>query len=130
MDSHKGTRKVLMEKRLGAQLIMGSGLGNIPKNTIHNGVELAFHLSCRIWKGATDNKGYGSIRAPKGFMGSKTGVVRVHRVAKFLELHFPVKCQVDHLCRNKLCLEVSHLLVIGPKTHGKISKRDQSADAK
>lgn len=128
MDSHKRTRKILMEKRLGAQLLMGSRIGEIPEDTMHDGVMLSFDRPCRVWEGAPDNTGYGVMRAPKNFMGSKTGVVRVHRTAKFLETHFPVNCQVDHLCRNRLCIEPSHLMIIGPRTHGKISKRDQSAN--
>ncbi len=114
-----------IEKRLETQLELGSKLGKIPIRIFHDQKPTNFITPCRVWVGAKDNTGYGVMRAPKSFMGSKTGVVRVHRLAKFLEVHFPVKCQVDHLCRNRLCINPRHLKVIGPKTHGKLSKKDQ-----
>ena len=108
---------------------MRSSVGEIPKNVWHNGKEVFLHKPCINWLGARDNTGYGVIRAPKDFMGSKTGVIRVHRLAKFISNKFPIKCQVDHICRNRLCIEPTHHEVVGPKTHGKISKKDQTKNA-
>ncbi|KKN65197.1 hypothetical protein LCGC14_0483730 [marine sediment metagenome] len=96
----------------------------IPKGIIHDGKELHFHRPCKLFRGATDGE-YGVIRVPKGFMGVKDGVVRAHRLALYLKTPFPVKMQVDHLCRNTLCCEETHLVIIGPKTHGRLSKEDQ-----
>lgn len=114
------------EKILGTQLRLRSRVGLLPKDITHDGKPLNFHRPCLNWQGAIDNTGYGVIRAPKGFMGSKSGVIRTHRLALFIKQKFPVKAQVDHLCRNRLCIEPTHLVMIGPKTHGKLSKKDQT----
>ena len=115
-----------IEAKLRAQLYMRTEVGLVPKSIQHNGKILHFLRPCLNWQGGIDNTGYGVIRVHKGFMGSKSGVLRVHRLAKFLKKPFPVKCQIDHLCRNRLCCEPSHHEVVGPKTHGKISKKDQT----
>ncbi|MGW8177695.1 MAG: HNH endonuclease [bacterium] len=105
---------------------MKSSVGEIPKQIDHNGRVHHFHRPCLNWLGARDNTGYGVIRVPKGFMGSKAGIVRTHRLSAFLKNKFPINCQVDHICRNRLCIEPSHLEILGPKTHGKVSKKDQN----
>lgn len=97
----------------------------IPKGIIHDGKALNFHRPCKEFRGATDNTGYAVIRCPRGTLGVKTGVVRAHRLAKYLDKPFPLACEVDHLCRNRICCEPTHHQVIGPKTHGKLSKGDQ-----
>lgn len=85
---------------------------------------------CQIWLGATDNDGYPEIRCRKGTLGVKTGVVRVHRLAFYLRRgSFPLKAQVDHLCRKRRCINPDHLELIGRVTHGKLSREDQLKDA-
>lgn len=114
------------EKQLRTQLWSRSSPGHVPENVWHDGARVYLHRPCQNWLGARDNTGYGVIRVSKGFMGSKSGIIRTHRLSLFLNTKFPVKCQVDHICRNRLCIEPSHLAVIGPKTHGKLSKEDQT----
>ncbi len=98
----------------------------IPTGVYHDGEQVHFLKPCKEFWGARDNTGYGVFRAPDGFMGAETGVVRAHRLAKYLEKPYPLKMQVDHRCRNRICCEPSHLKIIGPKTHGKLSKKDQT----
>lgn len=100
--------------------------GSIPPDTEHDGKTVLFVTPCLNWKGATDNTGYGVFKANPGTIGSKTGVVRAHRYAYYLMQPFPNKFQIDHLCRNRLCVRFSHLQLVGPKEHGKISKKDQT----
>ena len=86
---------------------------------------------CLIWIGATDDKGYGVFRAFPGCMGLRAGLVRVHRLAYWLAYGpFPKKAQIDHECRNQLCLEPTHLRLVGEVEHGHISKSDQELYSK
>jgi len=81
---------------------------------------------CLIWTGATDNKGYGVFRAFPGCMGLRSGIIRVHRLAYWLAYGpFPRNAQIDHECRNQLCLEPTHLRLVGGIEHGHISQKDQ-----
>jgi hypothetical protein len=78
-----------------------------------------------------DNTGYGVMRCAKGMMGLESGIVRVHRFSYFHHNgSFPQKMQIDHVCRNRLCIEISHLKMVGPQEHGSISQRDQRAEGK
>jgi hypothetical protein len=100
-------------------------VGTIPEDTYHDGKTIVFLTPCLEFRGATDNTGYGVFKAAPKTMGSKTGVVRAHRYAFHLMQKFPNKFQIDHLCRNRLCVRFAHLQLVGPKEHGKISKKDQ-----
>lgn len=58
---------------------------------------------CLVWNGHTYSNGYGRIRVD--------GIVRlVHRVA-YEEAVGPIPegLEIDHLCRNKLCILPAHL---------------------
>lgn len=58
---------------------------------------------CLIWRGHTYRNGYGRIRID--------GQIRlVHRVAyEIAEGPIPEGLEIDHLCRNKLCILPTHL---------------------
>lgn len=61
---------------------------------------------CQIWQGATNNKGYGSVR--------HLGVTHLaHRVI-FTEMVGPIEegMTVDHLCCNKRCMNVFHMELV------------------
>jgi hypothetical protein len=81
---------------------------------------------CLVWEGARDNKGYGVFRAFPGCMGLKSGIVRAHRLSYWLTYGpFPRNAQIDHECFNTLCLEPTHLRLVGITEHGHLSKQDQ-----
>lgn len=65
--------------------------------------------SCWVWQGAKNNKGYGRTRWGRKF-------VYAHRLAYHFHNDFPVdydgKNQINHLCRNRLCVNPKHLEVV------------------
>ena len=64
-------------------------------------VDLA--TGCWIWMGCQRGKGYGCLRVNGRMM-------RAHRYS--YELHvgpIPAGLQIDHLCRNRLCVNPAHL---------------------
>lgn len=61
---------------------------------------------CWVWLGAKNNKGYGQIR-----FGSDC--VYVHRLSyEYFHNIILYKLVVDHLCRNTLCVNPSHLEMV------------------
>lgn len=63
---------------------------------------------CHVWQGAVQSSGYGSVAS-----GVKGKTVLAHR-AIFLELVGPIEdgLTVDHLCQNKLCMNVFHMEIV------------------
>lgn len=61
---------------------------------------------CWEWTGATNKGGYGVIgRGPRG-----TGNVLVHRATYEADRGpIPEGLQIDHLCRNRVCVNPAHL---------------------
>jgi hypothetical protein len=58
---------------------------------------------CWIWKGAVDSRGYGQL-------SSNAKVWRAHRFFyTSLVGEIPNNYQIDHLCKNKLCVNPDHL---------------------
>lgn len=76
---------------------------------------MVIHLlkPCRIWTGAKHPKGYGSRRDK-----AKRKNVYVHR-AVYEQAHGPVPADWDvhHLCDNKACYELTHLVAITKTEH-------------
>lgn len=65
---------------------------------------------CRVWTGCRNQKGYGRI--------SVDGRLWVaHRVAWQIIAgrDLPEGMQLDHLCRNRACVEIAHLEPVTPK---------------
>lgn len=73
--------------------------------------KVEFGPSCWIWKSATDNHGYGifCVRQPSGCFPFKA-----YRLAYELvnAKEVPEGMTLDHLCRNRLCVNPAHLEVV------------------
>lgn len=66
---------------------------------------------CWVWQASTDRYGYGQI----AFAGT---MVRAHRFSYALAHgECPTNLQVDHRCRNRLCVNPAHLQVVDPPTN-------------
>ena len=71
-------------------------------------LKVEFTDTCWNWTAALNPDGYGSFRTPKG-------TTLPHRISyELLVGPVPRKLELDHLCRNRRCLNPSHL---EPVTH-------------
>lgn len=69
-------------------------------------VDMLRFFECWDWMGAKHNGGYGSFR----FNGK---CFYAHRISfEFLKHKIPEKMVIDHICRNRLCVNPSHLRVV------------------
>jgi len=63
---------------------------------------------CHAWLGAIDRHGYGKFHAMKN--------VRAHRFAWFIANGpIPSDMVIDHICRNRKCVNVGHLRLLSNK---------------
>jgi hypothetical protein len=68
--------------------------------------ELKPDTGCWMWQGADNGKGYGQI-----WMNGR--MRRVHRIAYLLTFGpLPADKQIDHLCRERACLNPEHMQVV------------------
>ena len=73
---------------------------------------------CLIWQRGKDSGGYGSIR-------SRDRTWRAHEVAWFLAGNErPDGYALHHLCHNRDCVNVEHLVCITKAEHWKITKTE------
>jgi len=68
---------------------------------------------CWIWKGPINRKGYGNVQV--------CGVKRNAHRAVYLEcgLSIPDGYHLDHICRNKLCVNPAHMEPVTPRENVK-----------
>jgi hypothetical protein len=68
--------------------------------------------SCWLWTGSKTCSGYGQI-------AMRPGPPRLaHRVAWEISVgQIPDGLQVDHLCRNRLCVNPAHMELVGSRTN-------------
>lgn len=66
-------------------------------------VDMSDPDGCWVWTGYIDHKGYGRIKVGRE-------ALRVHRVVyEHLVGPIPEGLQIDHLCRNRACVNPDHL---------------------
>lgn len=65
---------------------------------------------CTLWMGSKDSGGYGTMK----FDGKSH---RVHRLfyEYFTNSKIPSNMQIDHKCKNRDCVKISHLRIVTPK---------------
>lgn len=71
---------------------------------------------CWVWQGHLDKDGYGQIR---GNGGRGAPLLRAHRAMYALvrKEAIPAGLTIDHLCRNKACVNPDHLEVVDHRTN-------------
>lgn len=76
--------------------------------------KILFTTDCWIWTASKDSSGYGKIMFNKK-------IVSAHRMAYNLFFgEIPNKLEIDHLCRNRPCVNPNHMEVV---THKENCKR-------
>lgn len=64
---------------------------------------------CKLWNKFLDKDGYGSFYFRKKLR-------RAHRVAYYIVFgEIPEKMVVDHICKNRSCVEIKHLRLVTAK---------------
>ncbi len=72
---------------------------------------------CWIWQGGRTGKGYGQFTVSYERRGKRRKEVRAHRYSLLLIGIDAGENQVHHICKEKLCVNPSHLEVVDQLTH-------------
>lgn len=85
-------------------------------------LDLGYETPCHIWQGSHSGNGRGG-GYPRMSLDGQT--VAVHRVM-YVNTHgfVPGKKQIDHLCRNRMCVNPEHLEMV---THKENQRRRDNA---
>lgn len=83
-----------------------------PAAQLHRASQRDEATGCLVWTGPRNHAGYGRLRSAALH---PTKMLRVHRLAWEL-VHGPIPAglEIDHLCRNRACINVEHLEVVTP----------------
>lgn len=71
---------------------------------------------CWTWTGALNPKGYGKIRTPNGTPGRVSNLAHRALYAALVESPDPA-LHLDHLCRNRACVNPGHLDLVEPRVN-------------
>lgn len=72
-------------------------------------VNLCATTACWNWTGAIMPRGYGHLTIP-GYLSAERREVLAHRLAwELFRGLIPTGMTIDHLCRNRICVNVDHL---------------------
>lgn len=78
-------------------------------------VDVGHPAGCWWWTGKINNNGYGTLAIGRRSLGHARSAI-AHRYAyESLVALIPEGMQLDHLCRNRRCVNPSHLDVVTPK---------------
>jgi hypothetical protein len=81
--------------------------------------------SCWVWIGARHSQGYGQLFTANTVNGNPRPE-KAHRVAYELLIGpIPDGLQIDHLCRNKVCVNPAHLEAVTQKEN--LARRQRPA---
>lgn len=84
-------------------------------------VHTGFDSPCWIWTGRVDPDGYGEAK----YRGAKRFTHRISYARKHGET--PARRDVEHLCRQRACLNPSHIISLPPKENAAgRSERDEA----
>lgn len=76
-------------------------------------------LQCWEWNGAKSRNGYGTF--------DDNGTVNAHKWAwRWLVGDIPEGMELDHICRNRLCVRPSHLQVVTHAEHSALGVKQRS----
>jgi len=77
-------------------------------------------MPCLLWSGATDSSGYGNTRRAGRMVGA-------HRAA-YEDAYgsIPAGLQIDHLCRQRNCVEPTHLEAVTQQENIRRGNKNQN----
>ena len=86
------------------------------KEKFFNRAAIAGSDQCWEWRGARSGEGYGAITMRRD---KKKWTLLAHRVAKEIAIGRPLTKEenIHHSCRNRLCVNHAHLLIVSRSEH-------------